>query len=396
MSAEAYGVDRRGVSVLSFGALGAYAYCLYALGPVLALLRADLHMSYTLASLHTSLWAAGTIATGLTYDRLTRRSGRGVVFWLSAVGTAVGALLFVAGYAVPVTLIAAAVLGTAGSFLQTGTVAVLADAHGDGADRALMGANVVASATAVLAPLVLGALAGTVVGWRAGMLVAVVTLALLRVRYGRLDLPEVAAASRDAPAPLPAAYWVPSSLVAVVVGVEFCIVFHGAGLLHAHDGLTTADAATAMSLFYVAELVGRLGGTRFTRTPGRAPALTAAGLVVTAAGFTVFWLSASAGAALGGLVVAGLGVANLYPLTLATAVRSVPWSTDAAAARAQLAVGTAVLVAPLVLGGLADHVGVLRAYAVEPALLVTAAVLLVMTRQQVRPGGEGLTRRTTR
>ncbi len=388
MTGPASRLDRRRVTALSFGALGAYAYCLYALGPALALLRADLHVSYTLLSLHTSLWAVGTIVTGLSYDRLTRRNGRHLVFWASAAGTVVGALLFVAGYAVGVTLLAAAVLGTAGSFLQTGTVAVLADAYGDEADRALMGANVVASGTAVLAPLVLGGLAGTVLGWRVGMLVAVGTLVVMWARYGRVRLPESVGTGDAVQASLPPTYWVCAALVAVVVGVEFCIVFHGAGLLHDHDGLPADDAATAMGLFYLAELVGRVGGSRLTRRPGRAPSLTAAALVVTAAGFTVFWLSTTAVPALAGLAVAGVGVANLYPLTLAIAVRSAPQSTDAAAARTQLAVGAAVLIAPLALGALADQVGVLRAYAVEPALLVSAAVLLAAVRRSVRvPGG---------
>lgn len=369
--------DRRRVTVLTYGALGCYAYCLYALGPILALLRRDLHLSYTTTSLHSSLWACGTIVTGFTYDRLARRLGRRALLWAAAVVSAAGALMFVGGYAVAVTLAAAAVLGLAGTLLQTGTVAVLADAFAHRADAAFVGANVLASATAVAAPLVLGGLDGTPVGWRVGMVLPVAALAVLWFSYGADRLPQAAAPAGDHRRPLPRAYWVAAALVAVGVGIEFCIVFHGANLLRDHVGLSTRDAATAMSLFFVAELVGRVVGRGMTRTPGRAVPLTVGALAVTAFGFSALWLSRAPAVALTGLTVAGLGVANLYPLTLALAVRAAPGRTDSAAARVQVPVGAAVLVAPLALGALADHVGVVRAYAVEPVLLVLAAGLLV-------------------
>jgi hypothetical protein len=39
--------------VLAYGALAAYTYCLYGLGPILAFLRDELHLSYTVTSLHS-------------------------------------------------------------------------------------------------------------------------------------------------------------------------------------------------------------------------------------------------------------------------------------------------------------------------------------------------------
>ncbi len=66
---------RDGPTVVSYGALGAYAFCLYAFGPVLALLRSELHFSYTLISIHTSLWAAGAVLVGLTFAWSCRSAG---------------------------------------------------------------------------------------------------------------------------------------------------------------------------------------------------------------------------------------------------------------------------------------------------------------------------------
>ena len=50
---------RDGVTVLSYGALGSYAFWLYAFGPALALLRAELNFSYATVGVYSAVWAAG-------------------------------------------------------------------------------------------------------------------------------------------------------------------------------------------------------------------------------------------------------------------------------------------------------------------------------------------------
>ena len=46
-------------TLLCYGALAGYAYWLYAYGPALALLRSELHFSYTLLGVYSALWSAG-------------------------------------------------------------------------------------------------------------------------------------------------------------------------------------------------------------------------------------------------------------------------------------------------------------------------------------------------
>ena len=180
-------------------------------------------------------------------------------------------------------------------------------------------------------------------------------------------------------------------LVAVVVGVEFCVVFYGAALLHTGAGLDAAEAAAAMGLFVAGELTGRVAGGRLTRRPGRARALVLGALTVTAGGFALLWLADRPLVALVGLTATGLGVANLYPLGLALALAAAPGRTDQAAGRTQLLVGAAVGLAPFALGALADAVGVRGALTVEPVLLALALALLAAGSywsrrpQQLRP-----------
>ena len=78
--------------------------------------------------------------------------------------------------------------------------------------------------------------------------------------------------------------------------------------------------------------------------------------------------------------VYALGVANLYPLVLGLVVGVVPEQADLASARCALAAGITILLAPLALAALADHVGIRNAYAVVLPLLLAA--LLISQRAQ--------------
>jgi fucose permease len=93
-------------------------------------------------------------------------------------------------------------------------------------------------------------------------------------------------------------------------------------------------------------------------------------------GFVAFWLTGDLMVALAGLFVTGTGVANLYPLSMALALAAAPGRTDAANAHVQLVGGVVSLSAPLVLGTLADTIGLGPAFVVEPILIVTCAVML--------------------
>jgi MFS family permease len=76
--------------------------------------------------------------------------------------------------------------------------------------------------------------------------------------------------------------------------------------------------------------------------------------------------------------VCGLGVANLYPLSVALTLAAAPGNGGAAnAAAAQLLGGALVIVAPYLLGSLADHLGLRAAFIIEPVLIVISALLLL-------------------
>lgn len=364
------------ITALGYTSLAAYAYCLYALAPFLTLLRRDLGFSYLVMSLHSTTFAAASLLSGLLFPTALRRLGRHRLFWGSAAGTACGAVLIALGPTVALTLCAAALLGVTGPMLQTSTLALLSARHAAHRDRALVEANAAASLTAVLAPAVIGSLGGIDGGWRAGMalpvVIALIALALLG-RGTSLSQQETAAARRAGR--LTGRFWLRAAALGTVAGLEFGTVFYGAPLLVNRLGISVSHAATLMTLFAVGILAGRLAGSRLVSSPGRARHLLSCSLLLAATGLVALWLSHTLMLSGGALLVAGAGVANLFPLSFSYAIAAVPDLSDLASARNQLVVSTAIMAAPLALGALSDKVGISTAFTVQ-GLLIGVALLL--------------------
>jgi fucose permease len=109
-------------------------------------------------------------------------------------------------------------------------------------------------------------------------------------------------------------------------------------------------------------------------------------LLLSGVGFFLYWGFSAPALAIAGLFVSGLGVANLYPLTLSQALAVAPENSNLAGARAAFASGTAILLLPLLLGGLADQVGIRLAYGVVALLLVLALGFFWLAKSQSNQG----------
>ena len=88
------------------------------------------------------------------------------------------------------------------------------------------------------------------------------------------------------------------------------------------------------------------------------------------------WLATTPVASAVGLFVAGIGTASLYPLGMATALERAGDAALAAGARLTLATGVAILTMPLLLGAVADNVGVVAGWPLVIGLCALAFVLL--------------------
>ncbi|HEV8685755.1 MAG TPA: MFS transporter [Gaiellaceae bacterium] len=374
-------LERDELTRLAYLMLGLWGFLLYALGPALPALREQLGVSRAVVSLHTTLIAAGAVAVGLVGHRFVLALGRRRAFWVAATGVALGALGLALGGRIEITLPVAAVFGFAGALLVAIIQAALADRHGTLGPAAIVESNALAAALGAAAPLAvaLAIVAGS--DWRA-VFVAAALLAVpaLALAYRSVCFPAAPELPHGHEPELPRAYWLYWSALLFFVAIEFCVVFWSADYLETERNLSNSSAAAAVSLFLVGIALGRFAGGWLVKriAPER---LLVAALVLAASGFLVFWLVPLAAAAVMALFVTGAGVAVLYPLGLALAIRAAGGRTDAASARAAFAAGIAIAVAPFVLGALADAANLRAAYAIVPALIATGLVTLGIARR---------------
>jgi predicted MFS family arabinose efflux permease len=388
-------LERDELTRLAYLMLGLWGFLLYALGPALPALRDRLDVSRAAVSLHTTLVAVGAITVGLFGDRVLRALGRRRTFWLAASAVALGALGLALGGRLEITLPVAVVFGFAGALLVAIIQAALADRHGTLAAAALVESNALAAALGAAAPLAvaLAILLGS--DWRA-VFVAAALLAVpaLALTYGSVAFPAAPELPHDHGPALPRGYWLYWLTLLFFVATEFCIVFWSTDYLETERDLAASTAAAGASLFLVGMAAGRfLGGWLAKRVA--VERLLVAGVALAATGFAAFWLVPLAGVAVIALAVTGAGVALLYPLGLALAIRAAGGRTDAASARAAFASGIAIACAPFALGALADAAGLRVAYTIVPVLIAAAVTTLAFARRAEavrRPAGSSPTR----
>jgi fucose permease len=232
-----------------------------------------------------------------------------------------------------------------------------------------------------------GWFAGSIGGWRAALTVFAAVPLLLWLGFRKANPqgsdPHVRSADPAAGAktqPLPFIFWVYWFSVVLAVSAEFCMIFWSADYMENSLGMQKASAAQAVSLFLGGMIVGRLASSRLVQRFS-VNQVIGASLGVALLGFLLFWTAGSILLGAVGLFITGLGIAGLYPLTLSLMIGAAGVHTVQAGARATLASGTAILTLPLVLGRLADEVGIRQAYSVVILLLVGVFLIINFPRR---------------
>ena len=369
--------------------LGLFAYLETGIGPAMPFLRAELGLGYAVASLHFSAFAAGAIVAGLLGERWVRRLGRTRALWGGLAGMAAGALVVALSPSVVGTLLGALAMGLIGTVSLMANQAVLSDMHGAMRTVALTESNVAATGTAIFAPLAIGGFAAAGLGWQLGLAITVPWALLLWwvFRGERFPPPAVVEARHGPGQGLPTAFWMLWVVLFLVAAAEWCVAYWGAEFLDSVIGLEPARAATAMTLFFVAMTGGRWVGSRLARHYRTLPLLLAA-ITVAGTGFFLFWLAATPAVSLLGLFVAGLGIANLYPLTVGAATGAGAHDIDRATARLAIATGGALLTAPLAVGAISDAAGMRWGFGIVAPLLAAAFACAILSGRWLRLRGE--------
>ena len=363
--------------------LGVYGYILYGFGPSIRLLRDEQEISKTLSGLHGTSLALGAVVVGLVGARVVERIGRRRTQWSGLIVACGGVVIFCTSTALPVTLLGAFVGTLGGSFVVSVSSTILADYHSATGSAAVSEAHGGAAAIGAIAPLAIGGAVAIGAGWRAGFLVVLLLTAVLAGALGRVAIPDhrvEAPATPRSHGTLPPRFWWAWATIVFLVAVEFSMTIWTSDILRDRVDLSDGAAAAGITAIVVGMAAGRIAGGRLTLRRS-IDGLLVASLLVTAAGFGMFWLSTAPVLAITGLVLCGLGISMHFPLGILRAMATAGGRLDLAAARSSLGVGIAVGVGPFALGALADGIGTHRAFLIVPVFLCLAAGCIAFGRR---------------
>lgn len=357
---------------------GLCSFVASSLGPMMPFLKGELNFNYTIMAYHFSAFALGVLISGAFGERVMAALGRKKAMWAGLAGVAVGVTTLLLGTTAVVTVSGIFLAGMCASIFGQVIDTVIAERLGEQRTIAITETNVVTSICATIAPAAIGIVVSTGMNWRAPLAMLIVFLGVSYMVLGRNEIPEAEECEKsktDSAGKLASAYWAYWCVILLGCASEWSIVFWSPDFLQNAARMPKPQAAAAVSAFFIAMMAGRILGSALARKLDIRVLLPGAS-VLSLIGFLIFWLAPNATSNVIGLFIAGLGVANMYPLTLSAALGVVPNQVGLAASRMNMATGMAGLCAPLILGGIADRFGIYQAYSVV-AIMLTIAVAAV-------------------
>jgi beta-phosphoglucomutase-like phosphatase (HAD superfamily)/fucose permease len=375
---EAFVRDR--TTYVAYAVLGAFGYAIYALGPLMAHLREEEHLSHTVTSLHGTLFFLGMLFGGLAIPRLVVAYGLSRSRWASIALTAVCTIALALAHQAVVSIGLAFLLGIVVAPLPVWVAAVLHDRHGRHVHIALTEANVAASVAACLVPATLGLLALGGVSWRLALLLPLVVYAACAILRPTAVGIHSEVASTAPPERPRGGFGLWLAVLAAGSVCEGGVVFWGASLLDDRAGVSLDAATTLLIVFFAGELLSRIAVGRALRTVAPPVVLTTL-FALSGLGLVVLWLTASAPLAVVALALAGLGIGGIFPLAYSVAMTAAFTSPSSAAARITNTSSAVSICVPLVFGVIGDAVGLRTAFLAGPVAAVVGLLVLAWVRR---------------
>lgn len=372
------------VTWLHYAQQGAFGYFQFGFGPAVLLLREESGVSMTVAGLYGPATAVGAIVGGALFPRLTRRLSLRLVLAIALAGLACGVALFCLVPSVAGTLAAATLTMSFGILVLSGVSTGLSEHHGKAASGAVSEANAASAGMGFVAPLLINLAVDAGLGWRPAMGLSIVFAAALalvtvlnRVRPAEIPTQRSAADApvRQEDGRLPRRYWLAWTCLLTVMSVEMALMQWVPEQLRAHTGMAAGAASVGISALVGGMVAGRLAGGWIAVRIGTVPLMFTT-LAMAAVGFGVFWTATAPNVAIAGLVFCGLGIALHFPLGIALTIRASNQRSELAMSRSAYAAAISFGAAPFLLGALADRLGINWAFALVPACLTIAALMV--------------------
>jgi MFS family permease len=380
-SSRSFSYDRLTVGVtLAYMALAASL----GLGMVMAELRVRMNLSGTLTSVHTAFFGWGMLFAGFFGFWIVAHVRRDNLLRLALCGTSFGALVFIGPQRLLCTLVGAMIIGLSCSMITMTIPPMLADRHGDGYADALAATNAFPSLVGTVFPIVMGLALSRNWGWRgvfAPFVVVIAVASLVTLGSPR----RTAVAPKTSPrVPVTALLrrrvtrnrWL---MLVLAIVVEFGSNAWSVAYLREVGGISKGVATALFSVIAGGMFVTRLAYPAITR--GRAPHhVEGMGFVVSGLGILLVWGGPSPLLRALGLLIQGVGLAVLYPLAVARLFDVTDADTESLGALAALGSGAAVTIGPMLIGSLADGIGLHWAFLSMPLLAAVGAFVNLRDR----------------
>lgn len=349
--------------------LAAFSYLINSLSGLLPHLGTELNLSYLQTSLHASAFGIGLTIVGLV-GGLSKHFGNRQLFGFSILGMTIGCALISISIHPINSLLALLTMSICGSLLLLLVPTALRTLHPNHDLTAITEANTLASAMAVIAPL------SFAVGldWRTVYVLVACVMVLLLWPIRRLHTTSLSEHPRATTSPRTSKrfwqYWI---MLFLAISLEFSTLYWGVAYLSQVHTLTTVVATRWITLVLVGMFIGRFLGSRLSMR------FSAERLIL----FSIFVLAIGLYSLLEtswtqiALLLIGLGIANLYPSVITLALAN-HHNAAQAGIRAVLASGCAILLLPLLLGWLADIIGLRYAFNTTLTLLLATFTLVFL------------------
>lgn len=354
--------------------LGLFSFMLSMIGPMVPYLRDEFSITYGLAGLHQSAFALGMVTMGLAGSRLIHALGITISLWAGMADMLLGLLIMVLARGPAFTIGGVFLMSLGGTVALAAIQMSFANVPSAFRGKVIMEANVIAAAVTMLVPLVLLAGSYTALGWR----IVLPTMALALIIVGSFGIPATKRhqGDRDERADagggrLGAAYWRMWLVVFFGVTVEWAISFWCMTYLLGLPGHSRELAAAGTVLLGLSAVSGRFVSSRVSHLINEQRMLLVV-MAVVLLGFPLYWLRANVAMTFIGLALCGFGSSNFYPLGLSLAFGHAPGNAAKASSLMPVASGSAIGLAPFLLGRLAD------AYDMRVALWYIPIGLLLM------------------
>ncbi len=366
--------------------VGLFSFMLSMIGPMVPYLRDEFAMSYALAGLHQSAFAIGMVTMGLAGSSVIRRFGITLCLWGGMADMLLGLLVMVLARGPAMTLGGVLVMSLGGTVALVAIQTSLANGPAAYRGRLIMEANVMSSTMTMLVPLVLLAGARSVFGWR----IVFPTMLAALVAVGSFGLPATKRhqGTRDERSDagggrLGATYWRMWLIVFFGVSVEWAIGFWCMTYLLGLPGESRSLAAAGTVLLGISSVAGRFVSSRIAhRVPEMRLVIIVMAIVLV--GFPLYWLRANVTLTFLGLALCGFGASNFYPLGLSLALGHAPGNAARASSFIPVASGSAIGLAPFLLGRLADVADIRLAMLYIPIGIAIIFVVVLADRSLSR------------